>query len=268
MKIEFAISASKYSSVVGSSLRALCLVLEIVFVSGCVYRTNAVYSLDKPLFVPQSQPDSVDETGIRQDANTQNEALILQWYSMSNASGFKIFRSDSLGAKGTATNFKLVANVASANSINDTSFVDGMGILPKVTYYYYLTAYTFGGMSSQPSDTISYSLMNRPFLVYPEANSTVSESALFFEWYNYSRPAWYTIRVRDISLVPWKIVWVSKRFTASDPYPSRDFDFDSTASEHLIRGHSYEWRVDRFNVDSSGVPYEGATSGWWHFEVN
>ncbi len=69
-------------------------------------------------------------------------------------------------------------------------------------------------------------------------------------------------------MIPPAYVWVSARFqmflgTAS----SIGFNFDSTATAQLVSGHSYQWRVDRFNLDGTGRPYEGSRSAWGTFSV-
>ena len=52
----------------------------ILSLQGCAGKGVPIGGLARPEFLPQSQPDSVVETGIRQDPNTGG--IILQWYRM------------------------------------------------------------------------------------------------------------------------------------------------------------------------------------------
>ena len=245
----------------------------VLFIAGLVLAIQActptgapIASLGRPQFVPQSPPDSIVETGIRQDPNTGG--MFLQWYAMPFAAGYKIYRSDTTNLAGTPFQFVLIANVISSIVLEDTSIADLTSIRTGVKYYYCMTAYASDGTSSQPSDTIDYTLLSQTPLSYPVANAIVDPSAFTFGWSNVAGGGGYTvIRVRDISVIPNTTVWVSSRFQTFVQYPSYGFNFDSTATQQLVPGQSYEWRVERFDVDASGRSYEGSTSQWSTFTV-
>ena len=237
----------------------------ILSLQGCAGKGVPIGGLGRPEFVPQSPPDSVVETGIRQDPNTGG--IILQWYRMPGVLGYDIFRSDTIDSKGNPMEFTLVLNVAQNSAVNDTSALDpsvGVGL----RYFYYVSAYSSEAVHSLPSDTISYELINRPVAVYPGGKTpTVNANGLHFAWYDATGGGYTVIRVRSISVVPFVTIWVSRRFQIFHSYPSLSFNFDSTATQQLVYGDSYEWRVERFNVDASGRPYEGSTSVWETFTV-
>jgi len=233
---------------------------------GCATKGTPISPLGTPQFVPQSQPDSLVETGIRQDPNTGG--MFLQWYAMPSAAGYRIYRSDTANHSGTPIQFTLVGNVISSTVLNDTSMIDLASIQTGTKYYYYFRAYASDGSLSPPSDTINYTLIPQTGLSYPAANALVDQSGLHFGWVNSVSGGGYTVvRVRDVSMVPNVTVWVSARFQTFDQYPSKPFDFDSTATQQLISGHSYQWRVERFDIDGTGRPYEGSTSPWSTFTV-
>ncbi len=220
-----------------------------------------------PHFVPQSQPDSVAETGIGQDPNTGG--IFLQWYTTQGAAGYKVYRSDTSNAGGLPIDFSVVSNIISSSSLNDTSTVDVNSIMTGIRYYYYIKAYAADGSLSNPSDTINYRLLNRPSPVYPggQRYPIVDGSGLYFQWYDATGGGYTVIRVIDNSVIPSGTIWVSGKFQVFDSYPVKSFDFDSTATAPLVSGHSYQWRVDRFDVDGTGRPYEGARSVWSTFTV-
>ncbi|HQT91346.1 MAG TPA: hypothetical protein PL001_04875 [Candidatus Kryptobacter bacterium] len=245
-----------------ATLVATCL---FALLQGCVGKGTPISPLGAPHFVPQSQPDSVVETGIGQDPSTGG--IFLQWYTTQGAAGYKVYRSDTTNDSGLPIDFSIVSNVISSTSLNDTSTVDVNSILTGIRYYYYIIAYAADGSVSNPSDTINYKLISAPGPQYPVANASVDASGLYFHWYDSTGGGYTVVRVRDITDIPPVSIWVTKRFQVFDSYPTRSFDFDSTATAPIVSGHSYQWRVDRFDVDGTGRPYEGARSVWSTFTV-
>lgn len=228
---------------------------------GCVVNGSRVSEVGTVSFVPQTEPDSVEETGIGQDPLTGG--IFLQWYSAAGASGYNVYRSDSTDESGFPTGFSLVGNVVSSSSLNDTSMVDGAFVRTGVRYYYYLKAYGPDGSPGKPSDTIDFCLLDRPSLSLPGKNSSIDQSDVRFQWHDNTGGGYTVIRVRDISTVPAGAIWVSRRFQIYGTSPAKAFDFDSTSIAALTSGHSYQWRVDRFNPGAN----EGARSVWQTFTV-
>ncbi len=243
---------------------ALLLAAILVSLQGCVGKGTMISPLGKPEFLTQSPPDSVVETGIRQDPNTGG--IFLQWYQTAGASGYEIFRSDTTDLNNNPIKFTMVLNVISSSALNDTSAVDGLAATG-VRYYYYIVAVSSDGGHSVPSDTINYELIDRPTLTSPVNGTAVSSGSATFGWVN-PNGGYTVIRVEDTSAEPPASVWVSRRFQTFALYPSYVYNFDSTATQQLVSGQTYQWRVERFDVDGTGRPYEGATSAWGSFTVN
>ncbi len=235
-----------------------------LLMQGCITKKAPVYTLGTPHFVPQSQPDSVVESGIGQDPGTGG--IFLQWYTVTGAAGFRVYRTDSINASNLPVDFSVIGNIVSSSSLNDTSMVDVTSIKSGITYYYYLRAYAADGSLSNPSDTANYLLLDRPSLRYPINGGVVDSSSADFTWINLSGGL-TVIRVQDNSVLPAVFIWVSRRFQIFDQYPRKPFDFDSVASQKLIPGHLYRWRVDRFDVDGKGRPFEGSRSSWSTFSA-
>lgn len=246
-------------------MRAVFFASLVLLIIGCNPKGSPIMVLGSPHFVPQSQPDSVLETGIGQDPSTGG--IFLQWYSAVGATGYKVYRSDSTDANGYPIAFVLTGNVMSSSSLNDTSMVDVASNATGVKYYYYLRAYTPDGALSNPSDTVNYTLLDRPNLTYPVLDQTVS-LGFSLEWHDNTGGGYAVIRVRDISVTPVASIWVSGRFQTFDTHPINPFNFDSTATGHLVSGHTYQWRVDRFNIDGTGRPFQGARSDWATFKLH
>ncbi len=147
----------KLTKLILSSVIALGVALSI---QGCTTKGTPISVLGTPKFVPQSQPDSVVETGIGQDPITGG--IFLQWYTTLGAAGYKVYRSDTIDVTNTPQSFSVVLDVASTSSTDDTSAVDVSSLAAGVRYYYYLRAYLSDGNMSDPSDTINYYLLARP----------------------------------------------------------------------------------------------------------
>ena len=134
---------------------------------GCVTKGTPILALGTPEFVPQSQPDSVDDWGIHQDPNTGG--IFLQWYSVEGAAGYKVYRADSTESDGSPVDFSVVSDLAASTFLNDTSTVD-VRVRNGVRYYYCVRSYASDGALSLPSGTINYELLTRPLLVSPAPN--------------------------------------------------------------------------------------------------
>jgi hypothetical protein len=249
--------------------KAVCLVGLFIAMQGCSPKGSPIVQLGAPRFVPQSQPDSVIETGIGQDPTSGG--IFLQWYNDVNAAGYKVFRADSTNLRGDPINFRVVGNVITSGTPSDTSMVDVLSVQAGVKYYYFVRAYKSDGALSDPSDTVSYTLEARPILYYPTANSSISLPFSFFDWNDYAGGGYTVVRVMDNTSIPGSIIWVSGRFRAnvhgSDHDPNINFNSDGRATGRILAGHIYQWRVDKFDVDSTGRMYEGARSAWGTFTV-
>ncbi len=243
---------------------ALMLAGMVLSLAGCVGKGSMISPLGRPEFVPQSSPDSAVETGIRQDPNTGG--ILLQWYGTAGASGYEVFRSDTTDLNNNAVHFTLIINVILSSALNDTSAVDGLAA-PGIKYHYYIVAVSSDGGHSLPSDTINYELIDRPTLTAPVNGGAVSRGAASFGWVNPSG-GYTVIRVEDISAEPPAPVWVSHSFQTFVLYPSYQDNFDGTATQQLVSGQSYRWRIERFDLDATGRPFDGAASAWGSFTVN
>lgn len=232
-------------------------------IHGCTTHGTPVIQLGSIHFVPQSQPDSVSEAGIGQDP--QSGGMFLQWYRTEGASSYKLYRSDSIGANGAPLGFLPIATITHSTSVNDTSYIDPTAQVG-IRYFYYVLAFASDGSQSKTSDTINYKLLVRPTPNYPGLNASL-DSVSYFGWNDNSGGGYTVIRVEDLSAVPQTYLWVSKRFQMYDSSPTRSFNFDSRASGGFISGHTYQWRVDRFNLNGEGIPFEGARSVWQTFSI-
>ena len=248
-------------------LLAFALFLCVAFYStdGCASKGTSIAVLATPKFVPQSQPDSIVQTGIRE---TSTGGIFLQWYAAEGAAGYEVYRSDTTNINKVPIRFSVVMNVPATSVLADTTAVDRNLLSIGGTYYYYLRAYSSDQTLSVASDTISYGILQGLQPTFPINNDSVSAGSFQFVWYDYTGGGYTVKRVRDITDVPSVYAWVSRRFKIFGAFPgSKPYDFDGSPAKHLVPGNSYQWLVERFDVDSTGRPYEGSTSAWATFTV-
>jgi hypothetical protein len=233
--------------------------LSLMAVS-CTPKGTPIYTLGTPHFVPQSQPDSARENGLSQDPNSGG--VFLQWFEIAGASGYKVWRSDTSDASGTPIIFSMIRDVSSSGVLNDTSIVDADSITTGVRYFYYVAAYAPDGSTSNPSDTAHITLIDRSIPRSPGINASVNKDTLSFIWNDNTGGGYTIIRVKD-SGSPVTNIWVSGGFSAYGNF-EKQFNFDNVAIGELISGHSYQWRVDRFNLNTD----QQSKSVWQQFTVN
>jgi len=237
-------------------------VLSLCFV-GCAPKGTPIFTLSTPHFVPQSQPRDSIETGIGQDPNTGD--IFIQWFAASGAAGYKVYRTDTTDANGIPAGFELVVDLKSTPAVKDTSYVDVNSVRTNVRYFYFVKAYASDGSMSNPSDTAHITLLDRPTLNYPGRNATVSANNLSFVWKDNTNGGSTVIRLKDISVIPSVYVWISRdTLIYGGSTISAQFNFDSTAFRPLKSGDSYQWRVDRIDLNTDGQ----AKSIWQTFTAN
>ncbi len=244
-------------------LKLVIILVLFLGVHGCTRNGTPIVHPSDVRFVPQSQPDSVLETGIGQDP--QSGGMFLQWYRTSGASIYKLYRTDSTSTNGAPVSFSSVATLMHSPSVNDTSYVDPTAQIG-TRYYYYLLASTSDGSLTKLSDTINFRLLERPILNFPGVNATL-DSVSYFKWIDNTGGGYTVIRVSDISTAPQTYLWISSRLQIYNTNPTEPFNFDNRAVSGFVSGHTYRWRVDRFNLNGAGVPFEGARSMWQTFSI-
>ncbi|HEY9166021.1 MAG TPA: hypothetical protein VIS48_07670 [Candidatus Kryptonia bacterium] len=248
-------------------VRAIAVAGMAIYSLSCSTTAPKTASLAAPKFVPQSQPDSIAETGIGQDVTTGG--IYLQWYIVPDAAGYKLFRADTSDPGGNPLGFSIVANVSVASSLSDTSVVDNASLTTDKKYFYYLRSYLSDGSMSDPSDTINYTLWPRSALNLPQNHAFIDSGDANLKWIDYAAGGFTVIRMTDMAVFPNKYIWITPRFQSfGGTFTIRFFDFDGSATSRLISHHSYQWRVDRFNTDQTGRPYIGSRSTSFTFTVN
>ena len=120
---------------------------------GCTPDKAPIVPLGTPRFVKQSQPDSLVETGIRQDPETAG--MRLQWYVTRGVYGYRLYRSDTSKDVGVPLSIKIVADINSSSPLTDTTAVDVDCLRTGIGFFCFLRAYGQDGSLSPTPDIIN-----------------------------------------------------------------------------------------------------------------
>jgi len=236
-----------------SSYLLLLIVSAMSILTGsCTPTGTPIYTLGTPRFVPQSAPDDSTETGIGQDPNSSGEGIFLQWYKIAGASQYNVYRTTTKDINGMPTGFKSIKIVS-----QDTSFVDGDGIIADTTYFYRIQANALDRSESNFSDTVHITLLARVAPTSPGMNANVDASNLSFTWRDPTGGGSTLIRVKDST----GYIWVSRDTSIYGAMVAK-YNFDGNG-QPLVSGHSYQWRIDRINPGTD----QQAKSIWQKFFV-
>jgi hypothetical protein len=218
--------------------------------------------------------DPFADTGIRPDpeamepTSAASGGIIIEWRSVDPAvsggapvGGYYVYRSDSSDANGTPAGFVRIARIPRESAGGDTLFSDEHAP-QNVRCSYLVKAYAKldASLESAPSDTVSFTLLERPVSTAPRGDISLPDGApLRLE---FTGPGYVALRVDEIlpenETVVLRRMW---RYTGqvtdfSDPH----VDY---AGEPLVPGRRYRWRVDRI---IQGSPQANA-SRWLTFSV-
>jgi hypothetical protein len=212
----------------------LFLLLTLIFINfNCKNKETPAKEKPKPVeLIPGSPDTSRIETGI--DAIPDGDKIHLEWNSKSDETTliYEVYR----GSVKDGT-FSKVASVSVP-----TRFYDDPERSVNVRYYYYVLAVSDEGVKSEPSDTLSYKLINKPEGLMPGGNSSAVIPT--FRWRDVNHANDYIIRIQESGSEAF--VWFSK-FMAQFGSDEQSilFNADHTAvSDSLTRGKNYQWRID------------------------
>jgi hypothetical protein len=222
--------------------------------------------------------DPFSERGIRPDPNAADPgdpgsgAILVEWNAIDPSrlgavrlGGYRLYRSDTVDAGGRALGFELVRNVALSGTSGDTVVSDSTVRLNR-GYSYYVTAYSRSDESveSDPSDTVRFTLTERPVPLAPSGNIALDSVGGLRLAFGPSSASGYVAVELDETLPSNESVVLRRLmrelFVADFNDPHVVYSGDS-----LQVGHRYRWRVEK--IFPQGQPI-GNSSRWVTFFVN
>ena len=220
------------------------LFLTFLIISGCEAGGPEKEIPEAPLLHPQAS------------TIPQQDAIIIEWdvNTGGNLLRCRVYRSESSDER----DYQLIATVPEQDGYYEDSDVR-IGI----TYYYKISALDDLGNESDKSDSVNYTLLEKPILIEPPDQAIIETKRPDFAWLGVSGASAFTVRVysRADDGRSWEEIWHSERVY---PYQNlrKTYDDDSLALRPLESGMTCRWRVD-----STGGRWSGSQSRWQNFSV-
>lgn len=216
--------------------RKIGFFLLFSFILATLYCENqSTIGVKKPspvILIPGAADTSEVECGI--DAVPEGNKIRIEWQNVGTEEMmfYEIYRSPV-----EKRPFTKVGTV----SFPDTSYEDAVPEL-NTRYYYYVVAVNDEGMKSEPSDTLSYKLLDKP-----KGLSPIGETipVPLFRWQDPNVPPahFYIIRVREKESKNY--VWIAGIESQYNVDVTTYYNSDHRAKlDSLVSGQKYEWRVD------------------------
>ncbi|RME00371.1 MAG: hypothetical protein D6814_03635 [Calditrichaeota bacterium] len=186
------------------------------------------------------------EIGI--DAVESGDYIQLDWQTSGTQKpeNFRIYRRE-----GKSEDFVQIAQVSG----NKTTFLDSSGIKIGTRYYYYLTAVNDDDVESEASDTLSYLLVEKAFLL-----SNTLQPVPVFTWQVRTNPEVYVLKLIEADTE--RKIWVTKVRSAYSQTEQVKYNIDGTALlDSLQTGVAYKWRIDIVGPAENS----GSESSWKKF---
>lgn len=217
----------------------------LFFILHCTEKsTQPEIKPDRVRLVQAGSPYDHAERGI--DAVPESNSIYLEWYDPDDQSiaFYEIYRGEDPEER-----FNPVGKVYDPDTTFEDESVDLF-----TRYYYYVLAVSDLDARSEPSDTLFYSLLEKPTNLRP---SGVIESPKPQLSWDDIQAHWYLARIVDDGLG--ETVWMAE---VESQYADRvTVNFDSAQiiiMDSLVRNRDYNWRVDVLGQETNS----GSESQW------
>jgi len=195
------------------------------------------------------RPEGADTLEFVQGISTlpgSDNKIQIMWHKPAieeNIKSFKIFRStDKVGL----INYNLYFTLGVNNPGNpDTIFTD-LNVEIGTAYHYFITAVNNDNLESEPSDTVSFKLLNKAILQNPQNGGDIAQQgAITFHWYREYTPPYYIIRIEEYYTDTFHpLVYVHKIFN-TEYDPDQQYILSQNVVENILKdGRTYRWRID------------------------
>ncbi len=209
---------------------------------------------DKPAQV-RMIPVVADTCWIEQgiDAVPEGDAIRLEWIPSEEeyVASYRVYRS---------TLREGPYETAGISAAGDSAFVDS-GVVPNMRYYYYVQALSEDGISSDPSDTVDYRLLEKAVGLIP--GGVIAGFGGLFSWEDPNNEAYYIIRVEESGTG--NRIWIGRKNSGyTGGREEAEFNFDGNAAQPILQnGLEYRWRVDVGSAQENC----GSESQWTIFKI-
>ncbi len=196
-----------------------------------------------------------------------NNEIELMWYKAEfgqDIDFYRIYRSNQIGGN---ANYSSIG-VSTANSGEDTTFIDKNNLGVDTTYYYFVTSVNKDGKESLPSDTVWYKLLPKAIPTSPSGVETNDQEINFtFNIPPNAIPNGYIIRIEHQvgqNLIELTYIDVVEPLV----------NFGETQISYILNRNvrgifqnntEYRWRIDLLSGDKK---HTGSESEWQYFSTN
>ena len=217
--------------------------------------------------------DSLDfERGIDAAANPGNpvNAIEMQWHThlqQNDLESFKIYRSKHESGQ---INFNLLSvKEIGQQGGTDTLFRDTQDLELNVRYFYYITAADKDNQESEPSDTVSYSLLEKASELSLNGNPPQIDTTDFnFIWKSLASHLFY-VRVEAFISEDFHPLVLLKEVQSAYGDGWQNLHLEGTWLKSALPNGSYRWRIDCVGDENiAEQAFEGSESDWANFIIN
>jgi hypothetical protein len=210
------------------------------------------------------------EPGVEAEADTLEKgidaipglnAIFMEWHpnKEENLAGYSIYRSESFNV-----NFVSIGKVVKYHNAIDSFYIDDNDSI-NTRFYYYIRAFNDLDQYGDPSDTITYKLLDYPILSDPnQANRSNSPQFVWYFGPESQVPHSFIFRLQK------KVNEVYINYYTKVNELGDDYDYDQvwelneiTDLDSLMPG-IYQWRIDPIGSE----PFHGSESDWRGFPVD
>ena len=270
--------------------------LFLICIISCDVPTERIINIDAPKFIQKSMPDSKVELGIDSEFRLKH-GIQLMWYSNSKGEVdyYSIFRGNT--SIDSTIEFKRIGDVAVNDPLKSDTLFHDTTALTHVDYYYFIEGVGHKGVEGKHSDTISYTMHDKPDAIAPA--NTIQDSLPVFSWINNVTNFQYTsefvLRVERIVTDSTDPVWTVhfynewfgfenytpiyfQFFPATSTWEEGNDTFHPNAPSNTISCFgldtglspgSYRWKIKSISQmdNESGIDLASGESPWKYFSI-
>lgn len=205
---------------------------------------------DPPIYINGALVELTDDNnGI--DTVPEGQMIKISWEPLvdTDLSHMKIYRFSDIEIEPIE-----IAEIQ-ANRIN---YLDQGPLVERTWYSYFVELFDASG-NSTVSDTVSYAILAKPYLIGPEHGSSQDLSTLDFEWNRADdRSGFYRVLVWNEDQ---KLIWHTDFNLANEIDPlSLPFPIITSEEDPILPGDALRWRIDYFDWDEQHQMYMGSES--------
>ncbi len=248
-------------------MKLLTIVISIFFIAMLVFRCEdqSVNKVDPPakvVLIESSADTSAVERGIDAmyvDSNPNKNAIIFQWRPNKESTlvGYEIYRSTS-----ATQNYTSFTRIVKNFGVIDTFYVDNSVSL-YIRYYYFIRAFDELGQYGEPSDTISYKLIENAVLSSPVGIIGNVTAPLFIWDFPPIVPHYFVFRLERSENEIYRNLYSKLIELTVDYDPHQEWTLVKLIGITALSPGKYRWRIDSIGSELN----QGAESAWFVFII-